>query len=106
MQTSVPKGTGGMLAVLGTDIEEISSLLYENKNKYIMLLEVTIQAGLTGIISFLFRDIIRYYRSFVPALKGSPERYAAIITGSALFYIQRNMRLKILHLLYGKAEFR
>tara|TARA_B100001029_G_scaffold150597_1_gene132728 strand:- start:606 stop:1529 length:924 start_codon:yes stop_codon:yes gene_type:complete len=34
MQTSVPKGTGGMLAVLGTDIEEISSLLYENKNKY------------------------------------------------------------------------
>ncbi len=34
MQTSVPKGTGGMLAVLGADIEEISSLLYENKNKY------------------------------------------------------------------------
>ena len=34
MQTSVPKGTGGMLAVLGTDIEEISGLLYENKNKY------------------------------------------------------------------------
>ena len=34
MQTSVPKGTGGMLAVLGADIEEISGLLYENKNKY------------------------------------------------------------------------
>ena len=34
MQTSVPKGTGGMLAVLGADIKEISSLLDENKNNY------------------------------------------------------------------------
>ena len=34
MQTSVPNGTGGMLAVLGSDIKEISSLLEENKKKY------------------------------------------------------------------------
>ena len=34
MQTSVPKGTGGMLAVLGADIKEISNLLNENKKKY------------------------------------------------------------------------
>tara|TARA_B100000579_G_scaffold276391_1_gene228571 strand:- start:782 stop:1714 length:933 start_codon:yes stop_codon:yes gene_type:complete len=34
MQTAVPKGTGGMLAVLGADIKEINYLLEENKNSY------------------------------------------------------------------------
>ncbi len=34
MQTAVPKGTGGMLAVLGIDIKEINNLLEENKNNY------------------------------------------------------------------------
>ncbi len=34
MQTAVPKGTGGMLAVLGVDIKEINNLLEENKNNY------------------------------------------------------------------------
>tara|TARA_B100001175_G_scaffold167798_1_gene142262 strand:- start:48 stop:980 length:933 start_codon:yes stop_codon:yes gene_type:complete len=34
MQTAVPKGTGGMLAVLGTEIKEINNLLDENKNIY------------------------------------------------------------------------
>ena len=34
MQTAVPKGTGGMVAVLGVDIKEINNLLEENQNKY------------------------------------------------------------------------
>ena len=34
MQTAVPKGTGGMLAVLGVDIKEINYLLEENQNSY------------------------------------------------------------------------
>ena len=34
MQTAVPKGTGGMLAVLGADIKEINNLLEENQNNY------------------------------------------------------------------------
>ena len=34
MQSAVPKGTGGMLAVLGIDIKEINNLLEENKNNY------------------------------------------------------------------------
>ncbi len=34
MQAAVPKGTGGMLAVLGIDIKEINDLLEENKNNY------------------------------------------------------------------------
>ena len=34
MQTAVPKGTGGMVAVLGVDIKEINSLLKENQNHY------------------------------------------------------------------------
>jgi (acyl-carrier-protein) S-malonyltransferase len=34
MQTAVPKGTGGMIAVLGIDIDEISNLLKENENNY------------------------------------------------------------------------
>ena len=34
MQTAVPKGTGGMLAVLGIEIKEINSLLEENQNNY------------------------------------------------------------------------
>ena len=34
MQSAVPKGEGGMLAVLGTEIKTISDLLKENKEKY------------------------------------------------------------------------
>ena len=34
MQSSVPKGEGGMIAVLGSKIEFIENLLEENKNKY------------------------------------------------------------------------
>ena len=34
MQTAVPKGTGGMVAVLGADIKEINNLLEENQNNY------------------------------------------------------------------------
>ena len=34
MQTAVPKGTGGMIAVLGIDIDEINNLLKKNKNYY------------------------------------------------------------------------
>ena len=34
MQSAVPKGTGGMVAVLGVEIEEINNLLEENKNNY------------------------------------------------------------------------
>ena len=34
MQTAVSKGTGGMIAVLGTEIKEINNLLEENQNNY------------------------------------------------------------------------
>ncbi len=34
MQTAVPKGTGGMVAVLGVEIEEINNLLEKNINEY------------------------------------------------------------------------
>ena len=34
MQKSVPKGKGGMIAVLGAEIEKIEDLLMENQNKY------------------------------------------------------------------------
>ena len=34
MQTSVPKGVGGMVAVLGSEIEIIEKLINENKTKY------------------------------------------------------------------------
>ena len=34
MQSSVPKGVGGMVAVLGSEIEIVESLIDENKNKY------------------------------------------------------------------------
>ena len=34
MQTSVPKGTGGMVAVLGSEIKIIEKILNENLNKY------------------------------------------------------------------------
>jgi len=35
MQNAVPKGEGGMLAVLGSKVENIEDLLYENKNDFI-----------------------------------------------------------------------
>jgi [acyl-carrier-protein] S-malonyltransferase len=34
MQSSVPKGEGGMVAVLGSKIENIEKIIDENKNKY------------------------------------------------------------------------
>ena len=34
MQTSVPKGVGGMVAVLGSEIEIIEKIIQENKSKY------------------------------------------------------------------------
>jgi [acyl-carrier-protein] S-malonyltransferase len=34
MQSSVPKGVGGMVAVLGSKIEKIETIIYENKSKY------------------------------------------------------------------------
>ena len=34
MQNSVPKGVGGMVAVLGSEIETIENFINENKNKY------------------------------------------------------------------------
>ena len=34
MQNSVPKGVGGMVAVLGSDIEIVENIINENKNKY------------------------------------------------------------------------
>ena len=34
MQSSVPKGKGGMVAILGSDIETIEKIIEENKNKY------------------------------------------------------------------------
>jgi len=34
MQSSVPKGMGGMVAVLGSEIETIENFISENKNKY------------------------------------------------------------------------
>jgi len=34
MQSAVPKGEGGMVAVLGSDIEKIEKIIEENKNKY------------------------------------------------------------------------
>ena len=34
MQSAVPKGEGGMIAVLGSDIEQIEKIIKENKDKY------------------------------------------------------------------------
>ena len=34
MQSAVPKGEGGMIAVLGSEIEKIEKIIEENKNKY------------------------------------------------------------------------
>ena len=34
MQMAVPKGKGGMIAILGADIDKINKLLIENENKY------------------------------------------------------------------------
>ena len=34
MQSAVPEGKGGMVAVLGSDIESIEKIIQENKNKY------------------------------------------------------------------------
>ena len=34
MQSAVPKGEGGMLAILGSDLNKIENIIEENKNKY------------------------------------------------------------------------
>ena len=35
MQSAVPKGQGGMLAVLGSDVEKINEIIDTNKDKFI-----------------------------------------------------------------------
>ena len=34
MQNAVPKGEGGMVAVLGTNVEKVENILFENKNEF------------------------------------------------------------------------
>ena len=34
MQNSVPKGEGGMVAVLGSKVETIEKIIKDNENKY------------------------------------------------------------------------
>ena len=34
MQNSIPNGTGGMVAVLGSDLETVEKIILEKKNKY------------------------------------------------------------------------
>ena len=36
MQNSVPKGEGGMIAVLGTTVENIENILTENKKNFLV----------------------------------------------------------------------
>jgi [acyl-carrier-protein] S-malonyltransferase len=36
MQNAVPKGVGGMLAILGSSVEVIEKILKENKNKFVV----------------------------------------------------------------------
>ena len=43
MQNSVPKGEGGMLAVLGSSVEVIEKILKENQNKFKAKLQMIIQ---------------------------------------------------------------
>ena len=43
MQNSVPKGEGGMLAVLGSKIEEVEKILKDNQNNFEAQLPMTIQ---------------------------------------------------------------
>ena len=59
MQTAVPKGTGGMIAVLGTDIDVINNLLQENQNDYKCYIANDNSNGQT-VLSGLNRDLDKF----------------------------------------------
>ena len=59
MQNSVPKGEGGMLAVLGTKIENIEKILKENENNRILRLGMVLSedGGLIYKINKIFSKL-------------------------------------------------
>ncbi len=59
MQTAVPKGAGGMIAVLGIEIKEINNLLEENKNNYNCYIANDNSIGQT-VLSGLNSDIDKF----------------------------------------------
>ncbi len=50
MQNSVPKGEGGMVAVLGSEIQIIENLINENKDKYECFIANDNSIGQSGIL--------------------------------------------------------
>jgi len=59
MQTAVPKGTGGMIAVLGADIDQINNFLEENQNDYKCYIANDNSNGQT-VLSGLNRDLDKF----------------------------------------------
>ena len=89
---------GGYLAF---SLDKLFPVFNKDKKKIIIFIEIILQSSITGFLSFYFRDLVRFYRKMNPNLKGKPEKYATIITGSIMFYLQVNMRKKIVFLLHG-----
>ena len=58
MQTAVPKGEGGMLAILGVDINEINKILNQNKDKYLCYIANDNSEGQT-VVSGKIESIIQ-----------------------------------------------
>ena len=72
MQNSVPKGTGGMVAVLGSEIEKIEKIIQENKSKYECFIANDNSVGqivLSGNINDLEKIIIHLKASSIKNIK-------------------------------------
>ena len=72
MQNSVPKGVGGMVAVLGSEIEVIKKIIDENKDRYECFIANDNSAGqivLSGKIKDLEKIMVNLKASNIKNIK-------------------------------------
>lgn len=78
-----------------------------------LMLEISLQTGLTGFFAYFLREIVRsIFSAFMPrtaknklGMHKKPDKYAVIIMGSVMFFMQPNLREKIVYLYHNQKTF-
>lgn len=73
------------------------------KGKIVLMFETILQVVFSVVGSYIIREIIEFTIRDLLNLKkhiyGNPDKFAVVILAPAMFFVQRNFRVKLLHLL-------
>ena len=71
----------------------------ETKSKPELIIEMSLQIGMIGVITYLFREIIsKILRKYLGThIHGSPEKYAIVVIAPTMFSQQQSLIDKIDH---------